>query len=192
MVEELLDELFSAAYFFEIDLRLGYCQVRMHPKDVSKTAFRTHEGHYEFLIMPFGLTNAPFAFQALVNHIFKLYLRKFILVFFYDILVYNPSYDQNLIHLKTAFQVLKQHTLFAKLSKCNFGKTQVEYLGHVVTIHGVSTDPKKVAAKKEWPVPKTFKELRGILGLKGYYRKFVKHYGIISRPLVALLKKDSF
>jgi len=123
---------------------------------------------------------------------FKLYLGRFILVFFYDILIYSPRYDQHLIHLKTAFKVLKQHTLFAKLSKCSFGKTQVDFLGHIITIHGVSTNPKKITAMKEWSTPKTIKELRGFLSLAGYYRWFVKHYGVISKPLTSLLRKDSF
>ena len=136
VVEELLDELHGTAYFFKMDLRI-------HPADIEKTDFRTHEGHYEFLVMPFGLTNAPSTFQALMNDILKPHLRKFILVFFYDMLIHSPSYDQHLAHLKTAFEVLKQHTLFAKISKCNFWKTQVEYLGHIITIHGVSTDQKR-------------------------------------------------
>ena len=127
-----------------------------------------------------------------MNHIFKPYLRKCILVFFDDILIYNPTYDQHLTHLKTAFEVLKQHALFARMSKCSFGKTQIEYLGHIITLHGVSTDPNKVTAMKEWPTPETVKELRGFLGLTGYYRRFIRHYGVISKPLTALLKKNSF
>ena len=164
----------------------------MHPADVLKTAFRTHEGYYEFPRMPFGLTNAPSTFQALMNSIFKPYLGKFILVFFDDSLIYSPTYEKHLVHLKEAFELLRQHTLFAKMSKCNFGETQVEYLGHIISIHGVSTDPKKITAMREWLVPKTIEELRSFLGLTGHYRRFVAHYGQLSKPLTTLLKKNSF
>jgi len=127
-----------------------------------------------------------------MNDIFKPYLRKFILVFFDDIPIYSSSYDQHLVDLKTAFETLKWHTLFVKMSKCSFGKTQVEYFGHIITIHGVSIDQKKVSSMTDWPQPKTVKKLRGFLGLTGYYRRFIKHYGVISKPLTSLLKKDSF
>ena len=107
-------------------------------------------------------------------------------------MIYSPTYALHLQHLRQALELLRQHTLYAKASKCSFGKPQVEYLGHIITIHGVSTDPKKVAAMEEWPVPRTIKELRGFLGLIGYYRRFVKNYGPLSKPLTNLLKKNSF
>ena len=111
-----------------------------------KTAFRTHHGHYEFLVMSFGLTNAPYTFPSLMNHVFKPYLRRFVLVFFDDILVYFATWDDHLLHLLVVFETLLNHQLFVKYSKCDFGATQMEYLGRVISHQGVVMDTSKVSS----------------------------------------------
>ncbi|WVZ92138.1 hypothetical protein U9M48_038225 [Paspalum notatum var. saurae] len=192
VVEELLDELKGARYFTKLDLRSGYHQVQMHTEDIAKTAFRTHHSHFEFLVMPFGLTNAPATFQALMNDVLKPYICRFVLVFFDDILIYSPSWADHLRHVKAVFQLLHQHQLFIKQSKCFFEEASVAYLGHIVSAVGVAMDPAKVAAVDAWPRPRTTRALRGFLGLTNYYRKFIAGYGAVARPLTDLLKGSSF
>ena len=131
-IDELLDELGGARFFSKLDLLQEYHQIRMHFEDIPKTAFRTHHGHYEFKVMPFGLCNVPSFFQATMNMIFHPYLRRFIIVFFDDILIYSASMDEHLDHLELTFQVLLDNQFVLKLSKCSFGQSQVEYLGHLV------------------------------------------------------------
>ena len=141
--------------------------------------------------MPFGLTNAPSTFQVLMNSIFKPFLRKFVLLFFDDILIYNSSWKDHVQDVDRVLKLLEEKQLYAKTSKCFFGVQEVEYMGHIVSQEGFTVDPNKMKAIKEWKAPTTIKKLRGFLELIGYYHNFVKNYGRIAPNITTLLKKDA-
>jgi hypothetical protein len=158
----------------------------MHPEDISKTAFQTQEGLFEFLVMPFGLTNAPATFQALMNDVLRPHLRQFVLVFliiFWCTALHGRStWSEHLQHVRVVLELMRQHQLFLKHSKCSFREEYVTYLAHVISIDGVAMDSQKVMAVVDWPVPHTAHAVRGFLGLAGYDRKFIRDFGIIEAP----------
>ncbi|WVZ87398.1 hypothetical protein U9M48_034038 [Paspalum notatum var. saurae] len=166
VIDELIDELSGAQWFTSLDMKSGFHQIRMASTDMYKTAFQTHFGHFEYKVMPYGLTGAPATFQRVMNVMLAPLLRVCVIVFIDDILVYSKTWSDHLQH------------------------QQLPYLGHIISAQGVATDPHKISIVQHWPVPTSIKELRSFLGMAGYYRKFVKHFGVIAKPLTDLLKKN--
>ena len=182
----------GAVYFSKIDLRSGYHQIRMREQDIHKTSFRCHYGHYEFMVMPFGLTNAPATFQSCMNHLFRAQLRKYLLVFFDDLLIYSKTWEEHLEHLDEILGITGKQSLYAKASKCEFGLTEILYLGHVISAQGVQVHQEKIRAIVDWPTPRTLTELRGFMGICSYYRRFVRGFSQLGAPLTDLTKKGAF
>ncbi|MCO5598502.1 hypothetical protein L7F22_052599 [Adiantum nelumboides] len=189
-IDELLSQLSGATVFSKIDLRSGYHQIRIKTEDIPKTAFRTRYGHYEFIVLAFGLTNAPATFMCLMNNIFHDHLDEFILVFLDDIFVYSKSDCEHEIHLRKTLQILREHKLYAKMSKCFFAKDKIVYLGRVISKDGIHIDPDKVKTIVEWPIPKSVRDVRSFLGLAQYERAHIRDFSKIASPLTELTKKD--
>ena len=189
-IDDLLNQLKGALVFLKIDMRSSYWQLRVEEASILKTTFRIRYGHYEFVVIPFGLTNAPAVFMSLMNKIFQQYLDQFIIVFIDDILVYSKNREEHKLHLKLALQVLREKQLYAKFSKCEFWMEEIAFLGHVVSKHGVQPDSCKIKSIMEWEPPKSVTEIRSFLGLAGYYRRFVKDFSLVAKPLTNLLKKN--
>jgi hypothetical protein len=164
-IDEILDELHGAVYFTKIDLRSSYHQIKMREQDISKTAFRCHYGHYEFLVMPFGLTNLTATFESCMNHLFNKNLRKFSLVFFDDLLIYSKTWEEHLQHVEQILIIMEEQSLSAKESKCEFGMTKVLYLGHIIRVKGVQVHQEKIQVIIDCPTPKTLTKLKGFLTL---------------------------
>ena len=189
LVDELFDQLQGAKYFSKLDLRSGYHQIRIDAQDVPKTAFRTRYGHFEFLVLPFGLTNAPGTFMHLMHETFREYLDDFVLVFLDDILIFSKTLEEHERHVKAVLDKLRASKLYAKESKCEFFKTEVEFLGHMVGRDGIRMMDDKVQAISEWPTPTKVGDIRAFLGTAGYYRKFIRDFSAIATPLTELTKE---
>jgi hypothetical protein len=189
-IDDLFNQLKGEKIFLKIDLRSGYHQVRIKDEDINKTAFRTRYGHYEFTVVLFGMSNAPVVFMCLMNGVFRDYLDKFVTVFLDDILVYSKSEEEHEQHLRMVLQVLREHQLYGKLSKCSFYQRQIHYLGHIISEEGIVVDPEKVEAIREWLAPRNVAEVRSFMGLAGYYRRFIAGFSKITHPITSLQRKE--
>nr|AAL69435.1 Putative polyprotein [Oryza sativa]AAN04915.1 Putative polyprotein [Oryza sativa Japonica Group]AAP52154.1 retrotransposon protein, putative, Ty3-gypsy subclass [Oryza sativa Japonica Group] len=189
-IDDLFDQLKGATVFSKIDLRSGYHQLRIREEDIPKTAFTSRYGLYEFTVMSFGLTNAPAFFMNLMDKVFMENLDKFVVVFIDDILMYSQSEEDHQQHLRLVLGKLREHQLYAKLSKCEFWLSEVKFLGHVISAKGVAVDPETVTAVTNWKQPKTVTQVRSFLSMAGYYRRFIENFSKIARPVTQLLKKE--
>ena len=187
-IDELLSRLQGAKYFSRLDLCDGYFHVPVALKDIHKTAFSYRYGTYEYLVMPFGLMNAPGTFQRIMNQVFFDMLDKNVIVYLDDILIFTKTEAEHKSILNEVFHQLAHYSLFVKESKCALFLHYVQFLGHVVTSEGISVQPGKIDAVRNWPQPKTVTELQQFLGLCNYYRRFILGYATVAAPLTNLLK----
>ena len=186
--QELFNSLSGALYFSSLDLSSGYYQVPMNERDAEKTAFTTKKGHFHFLKMPFGLTGAPATFQSLMHSVFRSENWLKCVIYLDDILVFGSSGREHNERLKLIFEKIRQAGIKLGPKKCKILKTEVVYLGHVISAKGVSTDPAKVQAIRDWPLPSTVGEVKSFLGFCNYYRKFIRQYARLVVPLEKLVK----
>lgn len=187
-VEDTLHLLSGAKYFSKLDLKSGYWQVELDEEDKPKTAFSVGGlGFFECNRMPFGLSNAPATFQRLMERCMGDLNLRDCLIYLDDIIIFSDDIDSHLDRLDKVFSRLSSFNLKIKPAKCEFFKTKTTYLGHVVSSSGIEADPGKTEAVRTWPVPKTVKEVRKFLGFVGYYRRFIKDFSKIARPLNDLL-----
>jgi hypothetical protein len=189
-IEDLFDQMKGASVFSKIDLRSGYHQLKIWESDIPKTVFHTWYGLYEYTMMSFGLTNAPAYFMYLKNKVFMEYLDKFVVVFIDDILIFSKTEEEHEEHLRLVLEKLRSNQLYAKFSKCDFWLIEVAFLRHIISARGVSVDPGKVKDVLNWMPPTTVLEIRSFLGLAGYYRRFIKDFSKIAKPMTRLLEKN--
>ncbi|GLB37179.1 putative chromo (CHRromatin Organisation MOdifier) domain containing protein [Lyophyllum shimeji] len=191
LISELINNLRSARYFTKLDVRWGYNNVRIKEGDEWKAAFRTNRGLFEPLVMFFGLTNSPATFQTMMNDIFRdLIAQGVVCVYLDDILIYTKTLEEHRRITRIILDRLREHRLFLKPEKCKFERTEIEYLGLIISHGTASMDPVKVAGVAEWPVPRNKKEVQSFLGFTNFYRRFIRDFSHHTRPLFDLTAKD--
>ena len=188
-INEMFDSLYGARWFSSLDIKSAYWQVEVEEANKEKTAFTVGPlGFYECNRMPFGLSNAPATFQRLMENCLGDMNMQSCLIYLDDIVVFSRTYEEHIERLKKVFERLVEAGLKLSSAKCNLFQKELKYLGHIVSPESIATDPKKVECVREWPVPQNLKQLQSFLGFVGYYRRFIKDFSKISRPLYDLFK----
>ena len=187
-IDHIYARLRGSQIFSTFDLRSGYHHMELSPEARAKSAFVTPLDKFEFTRCPFGLSQAPAYFQRLMNQVIK--GLPFAFVYLDDVLIHSPDIETHLKHIRILFQRLREADLKLKDSKCNYFKTHVQYLGHLVSGNGIKPLPEKLESVKKMPAPTTPKEIKQFLALVGYYRKFIPGFADIARPVTNLTKQD--
>ncbi len=196
-VDDVLDSLNGAQYFSSCDATWGFWQLRLHPDDIAKTAFRTPSGLYQWRVLPFGLANSPAVFQRTMASFFQVpftnedgttvtALGSFIQVYMDDLLIYSKTPEEHLRHVRFVFETLRANGIYLNPKKCEFNKPEVLFLGHLVSKKGIKPNPEKVAVMQDWPAPKNKQDLYKFLGFANYFRLFIRNYATIASPLYPL------
>lgn len=188
-MDDILENLGKCAYFSTLDLAQGFHQIPLDENSIEKTAFTVENGHYEYVRVPFGLRNSPAVFQKMMDQILAKYLHKFCFVYMDDIVIFSKSLQEHLQHLKLIFEELRKYNLKMQIDKSEFLRKEVPFLGHIITPEGIKPNPEKIKAILNYPLPKTQTEIKSYLGVTNYYRKFIKDYAKIAKPLTKVLKK---
>ena len=187
-VEDIFSQLNGAKYFSTLDLRAGYHHIGLTAESIPKTAFTSPFGKYEYVKAPFGLAQAPAYFQELMTGVLK--DLPFALAYLDNIIIYSSTPEEHLQHIKTVFEKLHHAKLSMKLSKCHFFAKEIQYLRHILGMEGIRPVPAKTEAIKAMHPPVNPKQVRAFLGLVRYYRKFIKNFAKIAKPLTVLTHMD--
>uniref|UniRef100_A0AB38Z1K8 RNA-directed DNA polymerase n=1 Tax=Biju errantivirus TaxID=3078397 RepID=A0AB38Z1K8_9VIRU len=189
-ISHILDQLGNNKYFTTLDLASGFHQIKMNPKDIEKTAFSVNNGKYEFLRMPFGLKNGPAIFQRAIDDVLRKYIGKICYVYIDDVIVFGKTFHETLKNLNTILRTLNDANLKVQLSKSEFLHDKIEFLGYIVSANGIQPNGKKIETIAKYPCPKNLKELRSFLGMMSYYRRFIKDFAKIAKPLTNILRNQ--
>ncbi|KAH9253863.1 hypothetical protein BASA81_008174 [Batrachochytrium salamandrivorans] len=191
LISELLRTLSTGKIFTTLDLRGAYNLLRIKEGDESKTSFITKYGQFEFLVMPFGLANAPAQFQRMMNSLFRDVIGKHVLVYLDDIVIYSDNMSDHIAQVQNVLRVLQDNGLYCKAEKCHFYKSEIKYLGYIISADGLRMDPSKISAVQSWPTPKKVRDLQVLLGFTNFYRALIHDYSSMTANLTKLFKKDA-